>query len=98
MGVVVHCARTVIILFFAGRGRGGREGRLHLLGKGAVLTSVALALSHSLLQHIQSTVCTTKSLAPGKLLYHLRMADAVYVQWEGLTRTYPRAVYAGRIM
>lgn len=49
------------------------------------------------MQSVFARACCA-SLARGKLLYHLRMADAVYVQWEGLTRKYPRTIYAGRIM
>jgi beta-1,4-N-acetylglucosaminyltransferase len=34
----------------------------------------------------------------GKILYHSRIADRVFVQWEGLRARYPRATYAGRVM
>jgi UDP-N-acetylglucosamine:LPS N-acetylglucosamine transferase len=33
-----------------------------------------------------------------KLLYHLRLANRLYVQWPGLAQRYPRAVFAGAIV
>ena len=34
----------------------------------------------------------------GKLLYHLRLADEVFVQWETLAERYPRTTLAGRVV
>ncbi len=34
----------------------------------------------------------------GRLVYHLRLADRFYVQWESLAAMYPRARYAGRLL
>lgn len=34
----------------------------------------------------------------GRLIYHLRLADRVYLQWEHHLRNYPRARYAGRLL
>lgn len=34
----------------------------------------------------------------GRLIYHLRLADRVYLQWEHHLQTYPRARYAGRLL
>ena len=48
--------------------------------------------------YVESIARVASLSLSGKLLYHLRMADAVYVQWEGLQRKYPRTIYAGRIM
>jgi len=45
------------------------------------------------------SICRVQKLSlTGLLLYRLRLADALYVQWEGLARRYPRARYLGRIM
>lgn len=48
--------------------------------------------------YVESIARVASLSLSGKLLYHLRMADAVYVQWERLQRKYPRTIYAGRIM
>ena len=34
----------------------------------------------------------------GKLLYHLRLVDRLYVQWPALVERYPRAVFAGAVV
>lgn len=34
----------------------------------------------------------------GRLIYHLRLADRFYLQWEHHLQTYPRARYAGRLL
>jgi beta-1,4-N-acetylglucosaminyltransferase len=34
----------------------------------------------------------------GRLIYHLRLADRFYVQWEHHLARYPRARYAGRLL
>lgn len=34
----------------------------------------------------------------GRLIYHLRLADRFYVQWEHHLVRYPRARYAGRLL
>lgn len=45
------------------------------------------------------SVCRVKSLSlTGKLLYHLRIADQVQVQWPELIPLYPRATYVGVLM
>ena len=45
------------------------------------------------------SICRVQKLSlTGALLYHLRLADALYVQWEGLRRLHPRAVYLGRLL
>ena len=45
------------------------------------------------------SVCRVRRLSlTGEILYRLRIADALFVQWEGLLAKYPRAKYAGRVM
>ena len=45
------------------------------------------------------SVCRVRRLSlTGEILYHLRIADALFVQWEGLLAKYPRAIYAGRVV
>ena len=45
------------------------------------------------------SVCRVRKLSlTGEILYRLRIADALLVQWEGLVAKYPRAKYAGRVM
>lgn len=34
----------------------------------------------------------------GKVLYHLRLADRLYVQWPALVERYPRAVFVGAVV
>jgi UDP-N-acetylglucosamine:LPS N-acetylglucosamine transferase len=34
----------------------------------------------------------------GRIVYRLRLADRLYVQWAALTRRYPRAAYAGAVI
>ena len=45
------------------------------------------------------SVCRVTSLSlTGKILYHSRMADVVFVQWPELVAKYHRAMYAGRVV
>ena len=45
------------------------------------------------------SVCRVRRLSlTGEILYRLRIADALFVQWEGLLAKYPRAIYAGRVV
>ena len=45
------------------------------------------------------SVARVQSLSlTGKLLYHLRLADEVFVQWETLAERYPRTTLAGRVV
>lgn len=40
--------------------------------------------------------CRTKTLSlSGRILYHLRLADDVYVQWPEVAKNYPRSKYDG---
>ena len=44
------------------------------------------------------SVARTKHLSlSGWLCYHSRVCDAVFVMWEELAKTYPRAKFCGRI-
>ena len=44
-------------------------------------------------------VCRVETLSlSGSLLYHLRIADVVAVQWETLAKRFPRAQYIGTVM
>lgn len=56
-----------------------------------------LALTGTQVVYVESIARTRRFSLSAKLLYHLRMADVLFVQWEQLVRTYPRAVYAGRL-
>jgi beta-1,4-N-acetylglucosaminyltransferase len=45
------------------------------------------------------SVCRVETLSlSGSLLYHLRIADVIAVQWETLARKFPRAQYIGTVM
>lgn len=45
------------------------------------------------------SICRVQKLSlTGALLYHLQLADALYVQWEGLRRLHPRARYLGHLL
>ncbi len=45
------------------------------------------------------SVCRVKGLSlTGKILYHLRIADAVHVQWAELKERHPRAEYVGVLL
>ncbi|PNW71923.1 hypothetical protein CHLRE_16g667701v5 [Chlamydomonas reinhardtii] len=48
---------------------------------------------------MESIIARTRRFSlSAKLLYHLRMADLLFVQWKQLAKTYPRAaVYVGRL-
>ncbi|GLC45279.1 hypothetical protein PLESTB_000717300 [Pleodorina starrii] len=56
-----------------------------------------LGLTRTQIVYVESIARTRRFSLSAKLLYHLRMADLLFVQWEQLARTYPRAVYAGRL-
>ncbi|GLI67423.1 hypothetical protein VaNZ11_011619 [Volvox africanus] len=56
-----------------------------------------LGLAGTRVVYVESIARTRRFSLSAKLLYHLRMADLLFVQWEQLARTYPRALYAGRL-
>jgi len=44
------------------------------------------------------SICRTRTLSlTGKIVYHLRLADTLFVQWPELQASYPRATYSGRV-
>ena len=44
------------------------------------------------------SIARVKSLSlSGRILYRLRMADVLFVQWSELQRLYPRTVHRGRL-
>ena len=49
------------------------------------------------LVYVESIARTRHFSLSAKILYHLRWADIIFVQWEQLLAHYPRAVYAGRL-
>ncbi len=61
------------------------------------LCDSVLGLKATQIVYVESIARTRRFSLSAKLLYHLRMADLLFVQWEQLARTYPRAVYAGRL-
>lgn len=56
-----------------------------------------LGLASTQIVYVESIARTRRFSLSAKLLYHLRMADLLFVQWEQLANTYPRAVFAGRL-
>jgi hypothetical protein len=57
----------------------------------------ALGITATQIVYVESIARTRRFSLSAKLLYHLRMADMLLVQWEALAKAYPRAVYAGRL-
>ena len=47
--------------------------------------------------YVESIARTRKLSLSGKILYHLRIADLLMVQWQELTTLYPRTKFAGRL-
>jgi beta-1,4-N-acetylglucosaminyltransferase len=47
--------------------------------------------------YVESAARTKTMSLTGRILYTTRLADEVFVQWEGLARRYPRAKFAGRV-
>jgi beta-1,4-N-acetylglucosaminyltransferase len=48
--------------------------------------------------YVESIARVTRLSLSARILYHLRIADAVFVQWEELASAYPRTRFAGRLM
>ncbi|KAL5178670.1 UDP-N-acetylglucosamine transferase subunit ALG14 [Glycine soja] len=57
-----------------------------------------LGIRWSLIFYVESIARVRRLSLRGLLLYKLRMADKLFVQWPQLQRQYPRATYAGRLM
>ncbi|MEW5307780.1 MAG: hypothetical protein WDW36_010156 [Sanguina aurantia] len=56
-----------------------------------------LGLRDSRVAYVESIARTHRLSLSAKILYHSRVADVLFVQWEGLAKSHPRAVYAGRL-
>ncbi|KAK7291255.1 hypothetical protein RIF29_06247 [Crotalaria pallida] len=48
--------------------------------------------------YVESIARVRRLSLSGLLLYKLRMADQLFVQWPQLQQQYPRAIYVGRLM
>ena len=48
--------------------------------------------------YVESIARVQRLSLSAKLLYHLRLADMLFVQWEGLQQAYPRSTFSGRLM
>jgi len=57
-----------------------------------------LGLAKGRLVYVESIARVQRLSLSGRLLYHLRMTDMFFVQWEDLLDVYPRAMYKGRLM
>lgn len=45
------------------------------------------------------SICRVQKLSlTGRILYHLRIADSIIVQWPELQKKYPRCTYLGRLV
>lgn len=56
-----------------------------------------LWLSQARLVYVES-IARVKTLSlSGKILYHSRIADVLFVQWPRMRENYPRAEYGGRL-
>ncbi|KAJ7943850.1 UDP-N-acetylglucosamine transferase subunit ALG14-like [Quillaja saponaria] len=57
-----------------------------------------LGIRWSSIFYVESIARVRRLSLSGLLLYKLRMADQLFVQWPQLQRKYPRATYVGRLM
>ncbi|KAK7309637.1 hypothetical protein RJT34_06530 [Clitoria ternatea] len=57
-----------------------------------------LGIKWSSIFYVESIARVRKLSLSGLLLYKLRMADQLFVQWPKLQEQYPRAIYVGRLM
>lgn len=48
--------------------------------------------------YVESIARVYRLSLTGKILYHCRIADQFFVQWEELQRTHRRSLYVGRLM
>ena len=48
--------------------------------------------------YVESIARVSRLSLSAKILYHSRIADELFVQWEGLQRRYPRSTFSGRLM
>jgi beta-1,4-N-acetylglucosaminyltransferase len=47
--------------------------------------------------YVESIARTRKLSLSGLILYHLRLADVLFVQWKELQAKFPRTKYVGRL-
>ncbi|XP_021981739.1 UDP-N-acetylglucosamine transferase subunit ALG14 isoform X3 [Helianthus annuus] len=59
---------------------------------------VVLGIRWSHIFYVESIARVKRLSLSGLLLYKLRMADQLFVQWPSLQKQYPRAHYVGRLM
>ncbi|CAJ1931112.1 unnamed protein product [Sphenostylis stenocarpa] len=59
---------------------------------------VVLGIRWSSIFYVESIARVRRLSLSGLLLYKLRMADQLFVQWPQLQRQYPRATYVGRLI
>ncbi|KAK7252498.1 hypothetical protein RIF29_36478 [Crotalaria pallida] len=74
-------------------------------GPGTCIPLCAIAFMFKMVGIRWSSIFYVESIArvrrlslSGLILYKLRMADQLFVQWPQLQRQYPRAIYVGRLM
>ncbi len=74
------------------------ENPLMVIGLGSVdclPTAIATRLAGIPFVFIETVTRVDDLSATGKLIYRLRLAKRFYVQWPGLGKRYPRALYEG---
>lgn len=57
-----------------------------------------MGIQWSSIFYVESIARVKRLSLSGLILYKLRIADQLYVQWPRLQKTYPRALYAGPLM
>ncbi|KMT05961.1 hypothetical protein BVRB_7g164500 [Beta vulgaris subsp. vulgaris] len=65
---------------------------------GIALLFKVLGIRWSSIFYVESIARVQRLSLSGLLLYKLRMADQLYVQWPQLQRKYPRSIYVGCLM
>lgn len=65
---------------------------------GAAVAFRCLGIAEGRVVYVESIARVRRLSLSGKILYHARLADAFFVQWEELVTEYPRARFAGRLM
>jgi beta-1,4-N-acetylglucosaminyltransferase len=57
-----------------------------------------LGLAEGKVVYVESVARVYRLSLTGKILYRMRLADALFVQWEELARGHQRALYRGRLV
>lgn len=47
--------------------------------------------------YVESIARVSSLSLTGKILYKLRLADAMFVQWPAMQKKFPRSLYEGRL-